>query len=75
MSQPDFRDGAPAVPTDLLAWLELVYPDRFPEVQGTDPNAIALQISRWAGRLDVVRALRYALNRQSKKSPSASATA
>lgn len=66
-----FSGGPPPVPLALVEYLEALYPDRFPaQVLGSDPHALAADLHRHAGRLEVVRFLRDSLSRQSKtKSP------
>lgn len=74
MSQVDLKKGPPPIPPDLVEYLEAVYPDRFPVIEGADAQLITRDLYRSAGRLDVVRFLRDHLVRQSKpQSPIAKA--
>jgi len=75
MRQADLRKGPPPVPADLVEWLEALYPDRFPTVQGNSVSAIAVDMARCSGRLEVVRLLRDHLTRQTRPTAPNSATA
>jgi len=62
--------GPPPIPSALVEHLEAVWPDRFPDkIVGSDPNALAADMHRHAGRLEVVRYLRTHLARQAHASP------
>ncbi len=68
--------GPPQVSPALVAFLEALYPDRFPDkILGSDPNSIAADLHRQAGRIEVVRYLRSAMQRQSQTAPPTEATA
>ncbi len=58
MPRPD-----PVPPLELVEWLERLFPDRFPTVQGHDAVAIAIDLARQQGRLEVVRLLRDRVRR------------
>lgn len=62
--------GPPPIPLNLVEYLEAAWPDRFPDqILGDNPNAIAGDMLRHAGRLEVVRFLRLHANRQSAAQP------
>jgi hypothetical protein len=71
----DLAKGPPSIPLDLIEYLEVLYPNRFPKIAGSDPHAVSADLHRHAGRLEVVAYLRDQFVRQSRKSPSNTASA
>lgn len=64
----NLQQGPPAIPLDLVEYLEAVYPETFPMADiGPDPHAVAAAMNRRAGRLDVVRFLRDHATRQASQ--------
>lgn len=72
----DLSKGPPLIPLDLVEHLEAIYPNAFPaKILGSDPHAIAADLHRHAGRLEVVQYLRDHLSKQARSASPTQASA